>query len=145
MVREVAVMKKAISIVAFISILLFIALAGAQIVTVIKANFLPPQPELPSVYIRSNGSVTPSTLPIQKVGDIYTFTGDIYNLTLEIQRSNIIIDGAGHTLQGNASGKGMYIKATNVTIKNFNFEFKWVVVLSQLRLTLTSKLAPERK
>ena len=132
-------MRKAISVVAFIFVLLFIALAGEQIVTVIKANFLPPQPELPSVYIRSNGSVTPSTLPIQKVGDLYTFTGDILNVTLEIQRSNIIIDGAGHTFQGNASGKGIYIKATNVTIKNLEIRkfVNAVVILEAANNTIT--------
>jgi parallel beta-helix repeat protein len=102
----------------FILLLLFIAVIGAQSITRADPYFVPKPPQLPSVYIRSDGSVTPTTLPIQKVGDIYTFTGNIYNLTLVIQRSNIIIDGAGHTLQGNASGQGIHAEATNVTVRN---------------------------
>lgn len=101
----------------FIVILLFIAVIGEQSITRADPYLVPKPPQLPSVYIRSDGSVTPS-LPIQKVGDIYTFTGNIFNLTLVVQRSNIIIDGAGHTLQGNASGQGIHVEASNVTIRN---------------------------
>ena len=32
-----------------------------------------------TIYIRPDGSVDPETAPIQRVGDTYTFTGDIYS------------------------------------------------------------------
>jgi parallel beta-helix repeat protein len=111
-------MKRKTLALMFILLLLFIATTGAQPITRADPYLLPKPPQLPPVYIKGDGSVTPTTLPIQKVGDTYTFTGNIFNLTLVVQRSNIIIDGAGHTLQGNASGQGIHVEATNVTIRN---------------------------
>ncbi len=35
--------------------------------------------------------------PIQQNGNVYTFTGDVYG-RLDIQRSNIVVDGAGYSL-----------------------------------------------
>ena len=73
-----------------------------------------------TIYIRPDGSVDPPTAPILNVGNIYyTFTDDIYD-SIVVQRSNIIIDGAGHTLQGSGSGKGFHWRGPvkNVTIKN---------------------------
>jgi parallel beta-helix repeat protein len=116
-------MKRKILSLPIILILLVTALVGVQFVTFAEANFLPPAPQLPHVYIRSDGSIEPETLPIQKVGNIYTFTGNIFNLTLEVQCKNIIIDGAGYTLQGNGSGQGVYLTNTNgVTIKDLKLQ-----------------------
>jgi parallel beta-helix repeat protein len=71
------------------------------------------------VYIKTDGSIGPQILPIQRVGDTYTFTGNITNYTIEVQRSNIVLDGAEYTLQGNGTGKGIVLtNTTNVTIKN---------------------------
>ena len=101
-----------------ISAIMFLAIAGTQFVNLASANFLPPPPELPYVYIRADGTVEPQTLPIQRVGNTYTFTGNIVNYTLAIQRDNVVIDGAGYTLQGNGTGKGIVMtNMTNVTVK----------------------------
>ena len=51
------------------------------------------------IYIRSDGSVEPSTAPIQCVGNVYTFTDDIQG-SIIVERDNCVIDGAGFTLQG---------------------------------------------
>jgi len=116
-------MRKTFPAAVSILILLFTAVVGAQFVTFTEANFLPSPPQLPHVYIRSDGSIEPETLPIQKIKNIYTFTENIFNLTLEIQCSNIIIDGAGYTLQGNGSGQGIYmINATGITVKNLKLQ-----------------------
>ena len=48
------------------------------------------------VYIRADGTVE-GTDKIQRNGDIYTLIDDIYS-RIEIQRSNIILDGAGYGL-----------------------------------------------
>jgi parallel beta-helix repeat protein len=114
--------KKQAGITALISLLLFTLLVGVQFVNLAVANFLPPPPNLPSIYIRSDGTVDPPAA-IQRIGEVYTFTGNIADHTLEIQRDNIVVDGAGCTLQGNASGNG--IKLTNrsgVTIKNLEIK-----------------------
>ena len=70
-------------------------------------------------YIRSDGSVDPSTTPIQHVGETYTFTDNVYG-SIVIERDNIVVDGTSHVLQGlfNA-GTGMKLSdGSNVTIRN---------------------------
>ena len=100
--------------------LLFSTVAGAIFVNSVKGNgiILP----ISKVYIRNDGSIEPSTVPIHRIGDIYTFTGDILNSTIEVQRDSIIIDGAGFTLQGNGYYSGIYLKekSNNITIRNMN-------------------------
>jgi parallel beta-helix repeat protein len=76
-----------------------------------------------TIYIRADGSVDPPTAPILNVGNIYyTFTADIYGFIV-VQRSNIIVDGNAHTLQG-PGGNWTYgfscSGLNNVTIKNTN-------------------------
>jgi parallel beta-helix repeat protein len=79
-----------------------------------------------TIYIRADGSIDPPTAPISTVDNItYTFTGDIINDSIVIERDNIVVDGAGYTLQGtNASGPiGTYVAGrSNVTIKNTNIK-----------------------
>ena len=71
------------------------------------------------IFIRADGSIDPPTAPIQQNGDIYTFTANI-NDSIFVQRSNIIIDGNGYTLQGPGSSYyGFYWSGrNNVAIKN---------------------------
>jgi hypothetical protein len=52
-----------------------------------------------SVYIEEDGSVV-GTDNIQRNGDVYTLTGNISD-GIQVQRSHIVIDGAGYTVQGN--------------------------------------------
>lgn len=52
-----------------------------------------------TIYIRPNGEVEPSTAPIQRMGDTYTFKDNIFG-SIIIERDNAVIDGAGFTLQG---------------------------------------------
>ena len=52
------------------------------------------------IYIRSDGSIDPPTVPIQQNGNIYTLTGNLQNYSITIQCNNIILDGAGYMLQG---------------------------------------------
>lgn len=77
-----------------------------------------------SVFIRADGSVDPSTAPIQREGDLYTFTGNI-SVPIVVERDNIVIDGDSYTIQrdwwlggGNAIGlsnrDNVTIKATNI-------------------------------
>jgi hypothetical protein len=55
------------------------------------------------VFLRSNGNVDPASTPIQRDGDRYTFTGDVY-AELVVEKSGIILDGAGYTLHGPYNG-----------------------------------------
>ncbi len=69
------------------------------------------------IFIQPDGSVEPLSAPIQRADDVYTFTANI-NDPIVIERNHMILDGAGHYLQGNSEGIGINITASNVTIMN---------------------------
>ena len=72
-----------------------------------------------TIYIRADGSIDPPTSYIQRDGEVYTFTSDISD-SIVIQKDDIILDGAGYTLQGtNFAGTGIHMQyRSNITIKN---------------------------
>src|SRR3989304_5015482 len=67
-----------------------------------------------TVTINADRTVDPADAPIQRVGDTYTLTGDVGGIS--VQRSNMILDGNGHTLPGIVSSIDSL--GNNVTIKN---------------------------
>lgn len=73
------------------------------------------------IFVRSDGLVDPSTAPIQRDGNAYTLTGDIYNKTIVVERDDIVIDGNGYTIQGTDTylSKGLDLSnRRGVTVKN---------------------------
>jgi parallel beta-helix repeat protein len=76
-----------------------------------------------TIYIRADGSIDPPTAPISTVDNItYTFTDNIYD-SIVVERDNIIVDGAGYTVQGTGSGSGISLsERTNVTIRNMEIK-----------------------
>jgi len=82
-------------------------------------NIQPAKAEPGTIYIRADGSVDPATAPILNVGNVfYTFTSDIYG-SIVIERDDIVVDGAGCTIEGTESGTGIDLSIRkNVTIKN---------------------------
>jgi len=75
-----------------------------------------------AIYIMANGSVEPSTAPIYRDGDVYTFTDNICD-EIVVERSNVVIDGNGNALEGNGSGHGFSLDGiNNVTIRNIVVE-----------------------
>jgi parallel beta-helix repeat protein len=76
-----------------------------------------------TIYIRADGSIEPETANItcDEFNITYTFNGANYD-TIVIERNNIILDGAGFTLQV-ASADGIFLDhQSNVTIKNLNID-----------------------
>ena len=111
-------MKKNVVPILILMCLTAFGLATAQTV---KAQFLG------SVYINPDGSVT-GTNSIQQNGSVYTLTANISG-GIQVQKSNIVIDGAGYTVQGNGEGRGIDLsngrgqdpsrpEVSNVTVKN---------------------------
>ena len=84
-----------------------------------------------SITIEANGRVNSTTAPIQRNGNVYTLTQDVINQTINAQSDNIIIDGAGHTVQGFNYGNRYALEGFdlqdlhNVTIKNFQISLFW--------------------
>ncbi len=79
--------------------------------------------DLPTVHIWSDGSVEPSTAPIQRNGDIYTFTGN-FSSQLIVEKSDVLIDGNGFQFIGDRNrnvgnrGTAVYVKGlTNITVR----------------------------
>jgi parallel beta-helix repeat protein len=78
-----------------------------------------------AVYILPDGSLSPSSAPVARNGDVYTLTGDITTSAdgIWVEKDNVILDGAGYTVQGGHrfGTCGVYLESrNNVTIRNFN-------------------------
>ena len=71
-----------------------------------------------AIIISGDGSIKPSTAPLKHVGESYTLTENIYSIPIVVERNNVIIDGAGYTLQGFGSGIAVNLTSSNVTVKN---------------------------
>ncbi len=84
----------------------------------------PAKAESGTIYIRADGSIDPPTAPISTVDNItYTFTGDIINDSITIERDNITVDGAGYTIQGPGYLIGLDLSGrNNVTVRNMKIE-----------------------
>ena len=127
-------MKKTALAPILISTLLVSMVAGKILFNLAYANFTP-LPELPTpIYIREDGTIEGKTGVIQRVGDTYTFVGNI-NKTIEIQKDNVIIDGNGFSItkppEVNTNGlmtpTGWFpsiriSNRDNVTIRNIKFD-----------------------
>jgi len=73
------------------------------------------------IYIKADGSVE-GTDKIQRNGNVYTFTGNIYG-SVVVEKDSIVIDGVGYTLQGNGSGRGVdLVRRIGVTIQNLQIK-----------------------
>ena len=90
------------------------------LLSVISALMIGVQPvkAAATIYIMPDGSVVPPETPIQRNGNTYTFLNNIA-ASMVVLKSNIVIDGTGHTLQGSGIENGIELSSlTNVTVKN---------------------------
>lgn len=80
-----------------------------------------------TVTIKPDGSIE-GTSQIQRRGDTYTLTGNLSG-SIQVQRSDIVIDGAGYAIKGDGEGIGIDLnndhgidpsraQIKNVTVKN---------------------------
>jgi len=109
--------KKFVSMLVLLLFLSLVLVSFPQIV-VVKAES--------TIYIRADGSVE-GTDKIQKDGNVYTFTGNI-NGSIIVEKDNVVVNGAGFTLQGDGNGRGidLYDGSTGITVRNvqiMNFHF----------------------
>jgi parallel beta-helix repeat protein len=108
-------------------LMLLISATFALSVKTARAEFI-------DVTIKSDGSINPETSPIILHGAKYLITAD-FTGSIRIERSNILIDGGGHTLQGigdvyeTETGKTYGVLLTNtesvwvqnLTVRGFNY------------------------
>jgi parallel beta-helix repeat protein len=88
-----------------------------------------------TIYIRADGSIDPPTALIQRNGDVYTLTGNITSDAhgIVVEKDNIVVDGAGYTVEGMMEGasesKGIDLSSrinvtvTNVKITSFSYSY----------------------
>ena len=92
-----------------------------------------------TITIKADGSIE-GTDKIQRQGNVYTLTGDISG-SIEVQKSSIVIDGAGYSLKGQkeVNERGVYLVGPdrshpvcgNVLVKNLGISnfFEGIFVL----------------
>jgi parallel beta-helix repeat protein len=100
----------------FLGALLFTSL---QCCVLINANFKP----IPhsAVLITGSGEIEPTDAPMTRSGNVYTFTGNWTKYVLKVERSNVVIDGAGFYIVGNSVGQGIgFYKVQGVSVVNVN-------------------------
>ena len=75
-----------------------------------------------TIYIRADGSIDPPDVTISTVDNVtYILTGNITSDGdgIVVERDDIVVDGAGCTLQGTGSDAGIELPGSNnVTIRN---------------------------
>ncbi|MGQ9461230.1 MAG: right-handed parallel beta-helix repeat-containing protein [Candidatus Bathyarchaeaceae archaeon] len=85
-------------------------------------NISPAKAWTGTVYIKDDGSIQPQGAPITTYDLVtYTLTDNITSSDdgIVVESDNIIIDGAGYTVQGEGDGTGIeLIERINVTVKN---------------------------
>ncbi len=121
-----------------LALLLFVVLVGFSVwaeIPIATADYSSSVTIIPVKhgYIREDGSIEPSTLPIERSGNQYSLKGDIANYSITIQKSNITFDGNRFTLAlppsfgfwepSNTADALIQIQdSDNVTIKNTQFK-----------------------
>jgi parallel beta-helix repeat protein len=110
---------------AFIAVfvLLLSAAAGLSRVNFGSANYVPWVWHNSGIFIRSDGSVDPSTSPIRIEGNVYTLTGDVF-AGIAIERNDTTFDGNGYRLFGSYYGTGVLLQnVSNVVVENTNVQY----------------------
>ena len=98
-----------------------------------------------TVHIKPDGSVDPVTAPVNRTGNLYTLTGNISSSGdgIVIDRGNIILDGAGFSVQGAYSYAGVHLyESNNVTIRNMIIKtfYYGIFVLASSESQITSNM-----
>jgi parallel beta-helix repeat protein len=71
-----------------------------------------------TIYIRADGTVE-GTDRILRDGNVYTFTDNIVNQSIIVEKDDVVVDGAGYTLEGDGKISAIWLEnRRNVTIKN---------------------------
>jgi len=105
-------MKKITTIVTLLLIFSFMLVSVSEI-GIVKAQS--------TIYITVDGTVE-GTDKIQRDENVYTFTDNI-NDSIAVEKDDVVIDGAGYSLQGNGSRFGIDIsERSNVIVKNMQID-----------------------
>ena len=84
-----------------------------------------------AIFIKADGTVS-GTDKIQRNGNLYSLTDDIYNSPITVECNHIILDGKGFTHQGGSTSwvggtVAINLTCSDVTVKNFRIVGFWEV------------------
>jgi hypothetical protein len=113
------IMKKRPFVLTTILTLLIFSAVGLGLINSAGANMVPYE-KLPEITIGSDGSISPETGLISRNGNNYTLTADVQEYPIVIECSNIVFDGAGHTIKiTTGDNPGLELsQVNNVIVKN---------------------------
>ena len=111
-------MKKRALALTLITLILFSTLmVGTQFINLATAQ------TFAAININGDGSIE-GTDKIQRNGNVYTLTDNLFNSTITVTCNNVVLDGSGFTLKGPTGwvdGLGaINLTCSNVTVQNFN-------------------------
>lgn len=137
---------KTLKVLPIVSLLVLSLGVGMLCVPLVSANFIPEQPPA-GIVIKADGSVDGTDLIRYSGNGVYTFTDDIHR-TIVVQRDDIVIDGAGHTLQGSGNSVGIFLQSRNgveirnLTISGFEIgiKFTWEIYYTQPKAETTRNI-----
>ncbi len=69
------------------------------------------------ICIHPDGTISPSDVPITRVGDTFIVTSDISD-QIVVECNNALIDGGEHILHGDGGGVALNLTCSNVTVLN---------------------------
>ena len=70
-----------------------------------------------AISIAQDGSVNPSSAPVQRFGNTYYLTENT-SQPLVIERDSIVFDGNGYTFYGDGNNTGINLLCRNIVLKN---------------------------
>ncbi|MEM3597140.1 MAG: NosD domain-containing protein [Candidatus Bathyarchaeia archaeon] len=105
---------------------LILAFLMITVLMIVKFNVVPSEAWTGTIHIRADGRIEPSGAPIQTSDNItYTLTDNVtsYGDGIIVERDNIILDGAGYTVQGSVLYNGVHLgNRVNVTVRNIKIK-----------------------
>jgi hypothetical protein len=112
--------RAALALPLILTVVLFSAISAALLVGSAKANGIFDITSLPKITINDDGSIIPETDIISRNGNTYTLTADVFGYVIEIARSSIVFDGAGHAINcTNGDTAGLQLNSVSgVIVKN---------------------------
>jgi len=116
------------------------------VVSLCLVNTFPVKSQEPGIiYIQNDGSVVTSTgveVPIEQDGNVYTFTDNINNYYIVVERDSIVIDGAGYALgvQGDIGIDLSYRNNVTVMDMQVGFAFYGIYLWNATRNTITGNI-----
>lgn len=104
------------------SVILALALISLVSLSIVGVNLVASQYNLPdSIHIKADGSIEPTTAPIEQAGDVYTFVGNITG-RLIVEKDSITIDASGYSINDGGLGYvGIFLTdRTSITVEHAN-------------------------